>query len=89
MERKLFVLDLTSAWSEIVVFDLRSVKRQPWSSFSPLSVAGPLSLQVSNIFEVFTLNINLRYYNRDKYRDALTAAFKYVKRSLDFSSWVL
>ena len=41
MERKLFVLDLTSALFEIVVcsvvFDLRSVKRQRWSSFSPLS----------------------------------------------------
>ena len=89
MERKLFVLDLTSAWSEIVVFDLRIVKRQRWSSVSPLSFAGSLSLQVSNIFEVFTLNNNLRYYNRDNYSDTLTAAFIYVKRSLNFSSCVL
>ena len=51
MKRKLFVLDLTSDQSEIVVFDLRSVKRQRWSSFSPLSAQ--LSCQPITYFGLF------------------------------------
>ena len=42
---------LTSALSEIVVFDLRSVKRQRWSSFSPLFAQ--LSCQPVTYFGLF------------------------------------
>ena len=48
---KLFVLDLTSALSETIVFDLRSVKRQRWSTFSPLSAQ--LSCQPVTYFGLF------------------------------------